>query len=353
MPSSDPRRGTSATRRRRRASEASPGPRGSEPISPISPTSSSSRGVVPSSVTDMQRARMLAAAADVVGELGYEGMSVARVTTRARVSRRTFYELFEDREDCFLAVYEHALARVTVRTAEAYAAPGRWRERIRSGLGALLGFLDEEPDLARLCVVEALGAGQRVLERRQRVLEALRDVVDEGRTEVKSGRQLPPLTAEGTVGAVSSLIHARLLAGDRRPLSELLNPLMGTIVLPYLGAAAAARELAHPSQPVPGVRRRPAKDPLEGLEMRLTYRTLCVLTAIGAHQGASNRQVAAAAEVQDQGQISKLLARLEHLGLVVNTSQGHAKGEPNAWQLTPRGRDVEHTINAQTATAEG
>ncbi len=89
---------------------------------------------------------------------------------------------------------------------------------------------------------------------------------------------------------------------------------------------------------------KPAKDPLDGLDMRLTYRTLRVLTAIAGRPGASNREVAAHAGVQDQGQISKLLARLDHLGLIENTVRGHAKGEANAWTLTPKGQEVEQAI---------
>ena len=78
--------------------------------------------------------------------------------------------------------------------------------------------------------------------------------------------------------------------------------------------------------------------------MRLTYRTLRVLSAIASDPGASNRQVAQAADVHDQGQISKLLGRLERLGLVQNTGQGQPKGEPNVWTLTPRGEEVERAI---------
>jgi DNA-binding MarR family transcriptional regulator len=74
--------------------------------------------------------------------------------------------------------------------------------------------------------------------------------------------------------------------------------------------------------------------------MRLTYRTLMVLSAIGMEPGASNRRVGEAAGVHDQGQISKLLGRLEKLGLIHNIGNGQPRGEPNAWTLTPRGQEV-------------
>jgi hypothetical protein len=175
------------------------------------------------------------------------------------------------------------------------------------------------------------------------------------------------LTAEGVVGAVFSVIHARLLE-QRQPartrpangpsgahvrrgaLVGLLNPLMGMIVLPYLGRAAASKELARPVprylRPVKEslARSKPSVDPLDGLGMRLTYRTLQVLSAIAAHPGASNRQVADTAGVHDQGQISRLLNRLERLGLIHNAGSGQPRGESNAWTLTTRGSRVAEAL---------
>ena len=86
--------------------------------------------------------------------------------------------------------------------------------------------------------------------------------------------------------------------------------------------------------------------------MRLTYRTTRVLQCIAAQVGISNREVAEEAGVADQGQISKLLARLERLGLIANTGEGHAKGEPNAWQLTPLGREVSQRLLLETRYRE-
>lgn len=79
--------------------------------------------------------------------------------------------------------------------------------------------------------------------------------------------------------------------------------------------------------------------------MRLTYRTLMVLSAIATRPGSSNREIADGAGVSDQGQISKLLGRLERLGLIENTGLGHIKGEPNAWRLTHKGTEVEQALS--------
>lgn len=296
-------------------------------------------------VTEIQRSRMLTAAVQAVEEVGYSRMTVAQVIGRAKVSRKTFYDVFIDREDCFLAAFDEAIARARAQAVDAYTLEAGWRDGIRAGLARLLDFMDEEPGLARLCVVEALGAGTRVLESRAVVLDELAEVVDRGRSEGNAAREPPEVTAEGVVGAVFAVIHTRLLESGKEPLRMLLAPLMSMIVLPYMGARTASKELARPapmprraSQP-PG--RSSSRDPLEGLEMRLTYRTVRVLVVIGGRPGASNREIAEGSGIADQGQISKLLTRLRRLDLVENRGEGQAKGAANAWYLTDRGIEVE------------
>ena len=81
-----------------------------------------------------------------------------------------------------------------------------------------------------------------------------------------------------------------------------------------------------------------------GVAMRLTYRTARVLEGIAEHPGSSNRQAGERAGISDPGQVSKLLARLERLGLLANHGSGHVKGEPNAWTLTAKGEMVARSI---------
>jgi AcrR family transcriptional regulator len=304
---------------------------------------------------------MLSSAARVVSEYGYQKMSVARVAGGARVSRRTFYDVFEDREDCFLAIFEDALGRAGERVGGAYGSAGTqgdWCERVRAALTELLVFFDEEPRVASLLVVDALGAGPRVLERRAQVLKGLSARLHRDGSRAGRANGIAPLMGEGVIGAVFSVIHTRLSQKDRTATLGLLNPLMGMIVLPYLGQAAAQTELERPT-PKGARSAKPSKrsgsrgsvggDPLEGLSMRITYRTLRVLGAIADHPGASNRTVGEAADTYDQGQISKLLARLEGLGLIENTSGNDHKptGEPNAWRLTPRGEEIERVLQVR------
>lgn len=308
-------------------------------------------------VSEMQRSRLLAAAAAAVDEEGYARTTVARITARARVSRRTFYELFDDREACLDALIEDVVATIEGEIARANLDGLIWRERVRGGLVAILSFFDREPALARVCVVQSLRGGPTVLKRRERILARLASVLDEGRSErTAKGGGVTELTAEGLIGAALAIVHTRLQRGQASaPLTSLTGELMSMIVLPYLGAAAARREqnLPVPVSPVGDRDDSPTVeptngDPLAGVPMRLTYRTALVLGCIAQEPGASNRVIGDHAGVSDQGQISKLLARLERLGLAANTGDGHLKGEPNAWWLTPKGAQVEHGIRVHT-----
>jgi DNA-binding MarR family transcriptional regulator len=172
----------------------------------------------------------------------------------------------------------------------------------------------------------------------------LASAVDRARAE-PGALDPPQVTAEGVVGAVFAVLHSRVLESSETPLLELLGPLMSMIVLPYLGTKAAEGELRRPSPDaarVPARRRRARRaDPLDGLKMRLTYRTVRVLMVIAEAPGASNREIAEESGIADQGQISKLLNRLARLELVQNTGEGQEKGAANAWHLTARGEAVE------------
>jgi AcrR family transcriptional regulator len=290
---------------------------------------------------------MLNSVIAVIAEYGYGELSVARITSGAGVSRRTFYDIFQDREDCFLAAFEGGVLTARELMLAEWAQNSKWSAQVRATLLSLLVLLDREPGLRSLLVVDALKAGPRVQQRRAEILGELSRALHESGAGVRPGTALPALTGEGVIGAVLGVIHTRLLAQNPGSMVELLNPLMGVIVLPYLGPAAAQRELACPAPEIA----RPAaphrdiderrREPLRGLPMRITYRTLLVLTVVGGHPGASNRQIADEAGVTDQGQMSKLLARLEGLGLIENHSPGQPSGEPNAWQLTALGQQVQ------------
>jgi hypothetical protein len=202
------------------------------------------------------------------------------------------------------------------------------------------------------------------LERRQGILEQLAMVVEEGRTErPDTSRMNRPvsLTGQGVVGGVLTVLYARLLRDEPESLRGLLGELMAMIVLPYLGPAVARREQG---RPVPAQVSLPAGDQestvvsgvVESLAvsgMRLTHRTLRVLQALGEFPGSSNRQLAERSGIHDQGQISKLLARLQRFGLLINGAEGaRMRGQPNEWALTLTGEQVVCSIGVPGASSD-
>ncbi len=313
-------------------------------------------------LSEMQRARLLNAAVASIDELGYTGATVAHIAARARVSRKTFYDLFAGREDCLLAILQDTVNRIAVDLVGSEARGLSWRERVRAGLWEILSCFDREPALARVCVVQSARGSQRVLEYREEILGRLACVIDEGRHESARAVRTPPLTAEGLVGAVVAIVYKRLLKGaGNEPFTDLLGELMSMIVLPYLGPGMARKER---DRALPTVLRAPsalvrdaavsagADDPLKDVPMRITYRTARVLQAAAAHPGASNRLIGEQADTYDQGQVSKLLGRLQRLGLLVNAGGGQAKGEPNAWSLTALGENVTQQLALDTVVVK-
>jgi AcrR family transcriptional regulator len=313
-------------------------------------------------VAGLSRGRLLSATFSLVGERGYGAMTVRSVSERAGVSNRTFYECFSDREDCFLGAFNHAVDGLALGVRLGWASELGWTARVRAALAALLQTLDREPAVRRLVFVEALAAGPRVLARRASVLEGLAGVIDQGRLNAQAPEMLAPLVAEGVVGATFGVIHARLLELRPGPLVGLLGSLMATIVLPYRGPVAAARELARPV-PRTAARRRDG----DGLSLRpvgaaapvdyrLTASTQLALAAVAGRPGLNNREVSEIIGLADQSQISRMMRRLADHGLVEN-AQAQTKRQARAWRLTQEGQaviDAHRPLKrAQRTTARG
>ena len=308
----------------------------------------------------MQRSRLLGGAVAAVEELGWTNATVASIASRARVSRKTFYDLFDDREDCLLEVCEDTLERVVSELRAAGVGELAWPERVRSGLWVVLGFFDREPELARVCVVESAHGGSGARAWRVDVLQRLIAIVDEGRLQGERAVEVPGLMAEGVVGAVLSILNRLLLVGGGGSVSGSLDELASLVVLPYVGAKGARAMRKRPLPRILPPSSSQARvyhagdDPLKDVPMRLTYRTARVLEAVAQCPGSSNRTIGECAEIPDQGQVSKLLARLQGLGLLTNTAgrDAHTKGAANAWRLTELGEQVTEQLALSTDAHE-
>ena len=173
---------------------------------------------------DAHRRRAVAAMAEAVGEHGYAGTTVEDILSRARMSRRTFYQLFRNRDECFLAAYDAVLDEVMERLALAHGGNGRrWTGQVEVALAALFEYLAAEPDLARVWLVEAPSLGPAGIERHERTMrqlaERLAGLRAEGNPAGTNGQAT--VRFEASVGAVHRVVQARLLAGRADELPEL------------------------------------------------------------------------------------------------------------------------------------
>src|ERR1700691_5771048 len=192
-------------------------------------------GTPAAQVAEIQRSRLLAGALGALNEHGYARTTVAQITSRSRVSRRTFYELFENREACLAALLEDILGTLREELEAAGLEDLAWRERVRGGLWVILCFFDRQPTLARVLMEQSAHGGARVLERREQIHARLAAILDEGRGERSRGGECSSLTGGGLIGAVGGIVNARLSRREPEPMRGLLGELMGLIVLPYLG----------------------------------------------------------------------------------------------------------------------
>jgi AcrR family transcriptional regulator len=195
-------------------------------------------------VEEVQRERLLTATVETVGDVGYAGLTVAQVIDRAGVSRRTFYELFKDCDECFLATFEAGVEQLSDLVIESYLEESSWHDGVRAGLQTMLSFLDIEQTWARLLVVESLCAGERVITARVAILERLSSELDARRPREDQRNAPLPLAAKAIVGGSAWIIYSHLLSPQSRSLMSLRAPIMALIVLAYRGEHEAREELA-------------------------------------------------------------------------------------------------------------
>lgn len=194
-------------------------------------------GIPRAVVHEVQRGRLLDAMADVIAEEGYLSTTVHKVLTRARISRRTYYELFKDKEDCFLVAYDE-IAEQAIETAkaacreEADASPER---RIEAGVRSILELTEREPNVARMFIVEVLAAGNAAREQRSRTMERLSEMVASALVERGDDRPEAVLHARVLIGGVHELVYDSLVRGRVENLTEVA----GEIVASYLSPPGA------------------------------------------------------------------------------------------------------------------
>lgn len=198
-------------------------------------------------VVTNQRERLLDAVAQVASAKGYATATVQDVIDYAGVSRRTFYEQFANKEECFLAAYDTVVQAMLGQVLSAYSHGERsWPQRLWVALSTFFELLAAEPAFARMCLVEVLGAGQQALQRRDAVLDQFTILLEPGRFEVPPGTRLPDQLAQAIIGGVHEAAYLRILHNRTASLPMLVPDILYCVLVPYLGheRALAASDAA-------------------------------------------------------------------------------------------------------------
>jgi len=193
-------------------------------------------------VNSPKREQILVGMLEAVGAEGYDTTSVRTVLARTGLYRQAFYDNFVDKDACYLAAFDAGVERLEAIVATAAASEESWRGKLRAGLGALLDYLDEAPDIGRALFVEVHAAGPEALARRAEAMKRAADFIDLARTEIE-GESPPPIAPEGIGAGIHAVVHARLSTGATDGFRGFLPEFMYFAVLPYFGADAASAEM--------------------------------------------------------------------------------------------------------------
>jgi AcrR family transcriptional regulator len=194
-------------------------------------------------VNSPKREKILIGMLKEVGSKGYDVTSVRTILDRTGLYRQAFYDNFPDKDSCYLAALDAGLARIDALARAAAASEESWKRKLRAGLGAVLDFLDSEPDIGRALIVEVHAAGPKALSRRAAAMKEVTDFIDLARLEVKGSESPPAIAPEGIVAGIHAVVHSRLSTGADEGFRQLLPEFMYFAVLPYFGVEAASAEM--------------------------------------------------------------------------------------------------------------
>lgn len=192
-----------------------------------------------------ERERVLEAMVRVAAAKGYEASTIDEVTAAAAVSREAFDQMFGGKEACFLEAYDAVIDVLLAHVSTAFESTvGQlWPDRVVAALRALVDLLADEPDIARMAMVEVTTVGESAMTRYRAALGRFTYFLEEGRGFAPKGDQLPADTARFAIGGATSMIFDEVRAGHGPELRRLLPDLVFAVLMPYLGPQAAEKEM--------------------------------------------------------------------------------------------------------------
>jgi len=193
-------------------------------------------------VGEAQRSRIRRATGELVAKRGYPGVSVELIVKRARVSFKTFYKHYGNKEEAFIDLFDHTLAATEAQIHEASGDPEvPWSERVALALRAFFLSVLEDPLISRACLVEAPTAGPRILTRYEQLARVFVSLLREGREHNPAAEALPETLEDTLAGSVLWSAYQRLILGDTERIAEFLPEAIELVLRPYVGDRAARR----------------------------------------------------------------------------------------------------------------
>lgn len=205
-----------------------------------SPLPRGRHGLSREQVAENQRARLIAAMVAAVAENNYGATTIAAIIKAAGLSRKTFYQHFKNKEECFEAAYEASLAYLRAGIAAGTESDEDWGRSVRARLQRLLEMLAAEPDLAGFVLIAPTGAGDAIAGRHHEAMRELVGQLVEGAPGKVAEGQPPGTREQALAGGISRLVVRRLGAGEAEKLPELLPALTELVLRPYIGSEEAA-----------------------------------------------------------------------------------------------------------------
>jgi AcrR family transcriptional regulator len=286
-----------------------------------------------------QRDRLIAAMGELVAELGQTTIGVHHVCQRAGISRRTFYDLYEDRDGCLVETLEAAYGQLLAHVAVAVAdAGGEWEDRTVAATQALLGALEADRVLAHLCLLPAAGGGRDALRLRRMAIVRIAALLTDA--------PAPALPCEpvlaGALGGVWDLALRSLADEPDASIEQLAGTAIYVMLAPFVGRRQAASRAAGRGSTVAYVTRwRPTvAGDFDDRGLLVTELTADTLRYLARKPGAANIEISRALDVRHESQMSRHLVRLERAGMVVRRKEGRT----NAWCLTAQGEEAARSL---------
>jgi len=190
-----------------------------------------------------QRSRLYGGMIESVAERGYQATTVAHVIALAGVSRRAFYELFPNKEHCFLGTYDIVVAHTRKRVLEAWLSERGWANRLHASCRVLLNDAAHSPKGPHLVLVDALGIGPKARERMQLAGFTFERIVSNAFKLAPEEVVFPQLTSRAVVSGVRHVVFTRMLEHRHEELYGLTDEVLDWIESYRIPAGGRLRTL--------------------------------------------------------------------------------------------------------------